>query len=129
MRRFFWLAAVAISTMPAAAAPSCDNWNSKEFFSQATSQDVERCLQTGADPVAKDEDGWTPLHWAAGFSDNPEVITELAEAGADLEARDDREGWTPLHQAAATVTNPDVITMLLDAGADGSARTNYGKSA
>ena len=124
IRLFTWLAAAATSVMPAVAAPSCDTWNSKEFFIQATAQDVERCLQAGAGLDVRDEDGATPLHWAA-FNANPDVITRLAAAGIDLEARGPGRA-TPLHIAAAASANPDVITRLVEAGAGPEARNEDG---
>ncbi len=108
MHLLAWLAAVATSAMSDVAAPSCDTWNSQEFFSQATVQDVEECVRGGADVEAEDENGWAPLRVAAFFSDNPDVITRLLEHGADPEARD-RDGATPLHLAAANNANPSVI--------------------
>ena len=57
-----------------------------------------------------------------GFSRTSPVVTALADAGADLEARNGK-GWTPLHFAAAFGTSPSVVAALLDAGADPEART------
>ena len=57
------------------------------------------CLATSADVESRDDIGDTPLHFAAGFSDNPAVIDVLVAAGADVESRDDI-GLTPLHRAA-----------------------------
>ena len=91
MRLFIWLAAVAVSTMPAAAQPSCGDWNSEEFFSQATARYVETCVHGGGGLDTRDEYGWTPLHYAAAFSDNPDMATRLIELGADLDERMGRQ--------------------------------------
>ena len=56
--------------------------------------DMTDCLQSGADPKARDEGGRTPLHRAAESNENPAVIEALLDAGADLKARD-RLGVTP----------------------------------
>ena len=53
-------------------------------------------LTAGADLTARDEDGWTPLHWAARYTKTPAVLVVLLAAGADLTARTER-GKTPLH--------------------------------
>ena len=52
------------------------------------------CLaEAGAD--AKDEDGWTPLHYAASLHDTPGVITRLIELGANGKAKtaDGKTAW------------------------------------
>jgi hypothetical protein len=72
--------------------------------------------------------GPTPLIIAAGTSRDPEVITVLLGAGADVNARDER-GLTPLIAAARLNPNPEVITVLLEAGADAKVKDQAGKTA
>ena len=55
---------------------------------------------------ATDEDGYTPLHWAAKVG-KLETVEALLKAGAKVKARDEG-GWTPLD-----LTNNDAIKALL----------------
>ena len=89
--------------------------------------DMTDCLQSGADPKARDEGGRTPLHRAAESNENPAVIEALLDAVADLKARD-KDGETPLHRAAGFNESLAIITALLDAGADLKARDSLGET-
>ena len=73
----------------------------------------------------------TPLHLAAGFNDDPEVVSALLEAGADIEAFASTIGrrFTPLLFGSSFNTEPKVVEVLLEWGAninanDGSRRTS-----
>ena len=81
---------------------------------------VEALLAAGADIEARDSQG-TPLHGAAGLSNDPAVIAALLAAGAAVDARGDRDR-TPLHFAAASTSSAAVLERLLTAGADVHAR-------
>ena len=109
------------------AAIDCADWNSKEYFAAATAADVTDCIQSGANPKARDKNGRTPLHWAVRYNKNPAVIAVLLDAGADPKARD-KYGQTPLHWAAEYNDNPAVIAVLLDAGANPRARDTDGET-
>ncbi len=108
-----------------ARAADCEKWNTREFFQIATTEDVMTCLSQKADPKARDENGATPLHFAALSNENPAMITALIDAGADLNARGKRYGSTIVYYAAFN-KNPAVITALLNAGADFKARGKDG---
>ena len=95
-----------------------------------TPLDVQAAIDEGADVNAVDG-GLTPLEWAAYFNKNPEVITTLLKAGANIEARDVRSGigGTALGWAAYANKSPEVIAALLKAGADVEARTEDDRNA
>ena len=130
----------AIRDAAAAEPLSCEPWmnnNLEEFFAAVlVADDVSRCLKAGADIEARDEDGATPLHMAAGFKSSA-AVKALLDAGADIEARADY-GLTPLHMAASSVkinkinsyddylNNAALVGLLLDASADIEARTGDG---
>lgn len=67
--------------------------------------------------------GSTPLHVELRYADNPVVVDELLQGGADPNARD-VEGEAPLHLAR----NPDKVIALIEAGADPNARRKDGET-
>ncbi len=115
-----------LSLAAQAVAAGCAEWNTRGFFESATLEQLEGCLDAGAEVNARDGSGFTPLHNAAGWSANPAIIETLVAAGAEVNARDG-DGDTPLHNAARFNDNPAVITALLDAGADAAARDDDDK--
>ena len=86
---------------------------------EATPERVQEFLDLGADVNATESDriGVTPLVAAARFSKNPEVVTLLIKAGADVNTKSE-DGVTPLYMAAFGNENPEVVTVLIEAGAD-----------
>ena len=73
---------------------------------------------------AKNEYGATPLHAAAWNNENPEVLTLLIKAGADVNAKNEY-GSTPLHSRRRQ-REPRGLTLLIKAGADVNAKDNDG---
>ena len=105
----------------------------------------------GGDPRVNegDENGWTPLHWAAALN-HPEALVALLEKGANPNARakgdetllsesalrvfrefglaDFFAGWLnesdPVLMAAVYSNNPEVIAALVRGGADVNASSS-----
>ena len=82
------------------------------WWKTATVDDVETLVKSGADVNAQDEDGWTPLHSAAGLNRIPSVIGALVRLGADVNA-EDPEGRTPLELAEQLDADPAIIEALM----------------
>ena len=59
---------------------------------------VEAALASGADPNAEEDDGWTPLMYAAAKGHDT-IVQRLIVAGASANAKSN-SGWTPLMSAA-----------------------------
>jgi len=77
----------------------------------------------GADVNAKEEDGWTPLHYAV-YEGYKEIAELLIAKGADVNAKEE-DGWTPLHDAATK----EIAELLIDNGADVNAKDGTGSTA
>ncbi len=84
-----------------------------------SAEEYAAAVRSAPDVNARNENGVTPLHIAAGYG-TPDKIAALVTAGADVEALD-MDGWTPLYSAVAVGT-PDKIAALVTAGADVEAR-------
>jgi ankyrin repeat protein len=89
---------------------------------------INETIEAGANVNAVDENGMTPLMFAAGANSDPEVAKALIDAGAYVNASG-IGGGTPLMSAALINSNPEVITILVNAGADIEAKTTDGETA
>jgi cytohesin len=90
--------------------------------------EVKRLLKSGAEVDARNNSGWTPLHFAAQSQDE-NTIRALLAAGADVDARDDETSGTPLIFAADCGIDEGCIKALLEVGADVNARDRGGQTA
>ena len=80
-------------------------------------------INRGAEVDARDEGGWTPLHYAA-VHDSIDVAQLLTEKGAEVDARD-KYGDTPLHRVVQK-DSLSVGKLLITNGADIDAMNKYG---
>ena len=87
---------------------------------------IEVMLESGlVDVNAKDNRGWSPLHWASA-NNAIEVAKLLIERGADVDAKN-VDGWTPLHWASAR-NYIELAELLIKAGADVNSENNDGQT-
>jgi ankyrin repeat protein len=85
-------------------------------------------LDCGAQVNGPDNDGITPLGWAA-ISNRPEFARVLIQRGADVN-HVDKKGMTPLLYAASVdFGDGSMIELLLKSGANPAARTKEGLTA
>jgi cytohesin len=81
---------------------------------------VKQHLAAGADVNAKDEEGLTPLHLAAGRG-HKKIVELLIAKDADVNAKLAVEGETPLHLAAWD-GHKEIAELLIAKGADVNVR-------
>ena len=93
-------------------------------------ESVELLIAAGADPRNKSKTGDTAMHYAAKGQTTKAVVTVLADAGGDVNARG-HGGNTPLHCAArySKGTGGSVVDCLLALGADPLTRNDLGETA
>ena len=85
---------------------------------------VKQHLAAGTDVNAKDDSGWTPLHWAA--NDGYKEIAELLiTKGADVDGKTTSE-TTPLHNAAYN-GHKEIVELLIAKGANVNAKNEFGQ--
>ena len=122
----------AFGTPTGTDPPNCAGWvtgEGDEAFQTAAW--VAGCLEAGADPNARDEDGNTPLYrFGDNHGDVGRVASLLLAAGADPNVRNN-QGRTPLHDVLSEHDSHffEVVIALLEAGADPNARDQYGDTA
>ena len=81
-------------------------------------------LAAGADPRARDLDGDTPLHYAAGVGSS-DALAILMAAGADINAQNEK-GFTPLMSAVTADSTRSVGLVLAQPGVDLTLRSAAG---
>ena len=112
------LAGAQITAHPTNCGPMCH----PGFWRHSDILDVQTEMAHGANLTARQSPrGGTALHMAAAYATDPEIITILLDAGAQIEYRSTELSNTPLI-AAALNRNPDVVAVLLERGARIDAR-------
>jgi len=125
MKRFMFLAVVICGFVASdswAASPAA--MENALFTAAATGNLVQArlLLKQGVKVDVRDQNGDTPLHWAAGHG-YPAMVKILISRGADVNARD-RHGQTPLFGA----DNAAVARLLIAHGALVNARDMIGQT-
>jgi ankyrin repeat protein len=88
---------------------------------------VELALNAKADLNIQDNDGRTPLHWAAE-GDRSELVELLLRFNPELNLQD-YQGWTALHViVVARSWSLKIVELLLEAGADVNMRDDHGRT-
>jgi len=78
--------------------------------STGSAEVCDELLALGAQVEVADEDGWTPLHFAARFNHSL-IISLLVNKGANVNVQD-VDGWTPLHNSCRNGRNKCVAVLL-----------------
>jgi ankyrin repeat protein len=87
---------------------------------------AELLLAEGAEVNARDNNAWTPLHWAADAG-NKDVVELLLANKAEVNAKN-KDGKTSLHMAVVRSSNKAVAELLLSNGAEANAKNNDGNT-
>ena len=111
----------------ATQAVDCTKWEKYRFWKTATGANVAACLDAGADVNERGYLKTKPLHWAAEYNSNPNIIKALVAAGSSVDARNKYDN-TPLHYAAVYSSNPEIIKALVAAGASLDAQSMVGNT-
>jgi hypothetical protein len=97
----------------------CYGTNTPPLMMVRSAAAARALIEAGAMPIATNNNGGTPLGWAAYLA--PEVTDVLLKAGAPADAPSDRDGRTALWKGACN-GNVGVVRLLLNAGANPALR-------
>ena len=78
--------------------------------------------------TATNRKGYTPLHEAAKYNKNLEIVQMLL-GDETLLSKANSRGYTSLHSAAYWNTNPEIVQFLLEKGASVTAACKNGQTA
>lgn len=103
----------------------------RQLFAAAKSGDVakaKKALADGADPNARNGNGWTAVAEAASWH-RPSVVAPLLETGADPNDPHPSLSYTPLFKATFRTGCVETVRALLAGGAAPSLAMEYGWTA
>ena len=125
-KRCLTAAGVLAFLLVGAAWGAVDDGDFLRLCRSGSVQEIQKALQEGANPNAKDNNGMTALMWAAWFNRDPEAVSLLLGAGAETATKDD-EGNTALDYARGKGNTAAV--KALETAAGGSSRSGSGEPA
>ena len=102
------------------------NFEDFQIHDVASDGDIENLkilIQRGADLNAKNDEGWSPLHYAVG-ENHLEVVKLLLDAGANVNVKENR-GISPL-DFASMFGFFEIMKLPVAKGADLNAKDNEG---
>jgi ankyrin repeat protein len=118
------------TTKPVYVTPTAGERGMTALHHAAYSNDPDAVLEQlalGTPVDARDDGGWTPLHWsidmAQAWGDPNLVVSLLLAHGASANAAD-TSGFTVLMRACGR-NNENIFAQLVEAGADIHARSAY----
>lgn len=125
---FFLLFWVAFSSAPDAGSArgqknSCGDWCAGAYWQHLSYAQMRADLDNGANPMARGENGVTPLHFAA--SKPSQYAKTLLKFGAQFDVRDEN-GNQPIHFAAINKVDIQTLEIFLDYGANIHAQNQQG---
>ena len=119
MRRFMLLVGMGTALIASAACGAAPRRPVAAAAVADAADTVRRLLADGHPPDDAEDDGITPVMWAARYG-AIHAMAVLLDAGADANARDKNNGWTPLLHAIHK-QRPQAVRLLLERGADANA--------
>jgi ankyrin repeat protein len=90
MKRVVFIVLAAAFFWSCATTPM-DDEEFLELVKTGSPEEIKAALQNGADVNARDDSGSTPLMYTAEYSEYPEVLQLLLDAGADVQVQN-KEG-------------------------------------
>ena len=101
-------------------------FSTKEYWESAT---IESVHEVPDEALAPGNRNGGVLMWAAMAANNPEILSDLVQRGADINEADGIFMGTPLTGAAGYSSNPEIIDKLIELGADINQKVNNNEDA